>query len=314
VRILILGGDGMLGHQLLAHLAPRHDVRVTLRQPLATYASFGLFTADNAHAGVDLRTTDPLRSVLEAFRPEAVINAAGIVKQRPDAEEAIASLEINALLPHRLALLCRPIGARLVHVSTDCVFSGRKGNYAETDPPDADDLYGRTKVLGEVDAANCITLRTSFIGRELARKTSLLEWFLSQRGPIRGFRKAIFSGFTTIEMARIVELLLARFPAAGGLYHVSSEPISKFDLLGLVKQRLGLAVEIAPYDDFVCDRSLDSSRFRKEFGYRPPPWDAMVAELAGVISAPGTSGACARLTAPGRGCNMRITDAAETAA
>jgi dTDP-4-dehydrorhamnose reductase len=280
MRILILGGDGMLGHQLLAHLAPRHEVRVTLRQPLASYASFGLFRGDSAYGGIDLRTTDSLRPVLEASGPEAVINAAGIVKQRPDGEEAIANLEINALLPHRLALLCRPIGARLVHLSTDCVFSGRKGNYTEIDPPDADDLYGRTKVLAEVNAANCATCRTSFIGRELARKTSLLEWFLSQRRPIRDFRKAIFSGFTTIEMASIVEMLLTRFPGASGPYHVASEPISKFDLLGLVKQRLGLAVEIAPYDDFACDRSLDSSRFRSEFGYRPPDWPTMVDELA----------------------------------
>lgn len=284
MKILILGGDGMLGHQLLAHLAPRHDVRVTLRRPLESYASFGLFGAHNAKGGIDLHTMDALLPVLAAFRPDAVINAAGIVKQRPDAEEAISNLEINALLPHRLALLCRPIGARLVHVSTDCVFSGRKGGYTETDPPDADDLYGRTKVLGEVETTNCITLRTSFIGRELSRKTALLEWFLAQTGSIRGFRKAIFSGFTTIEMGRIIEMLLTRFPDAAGLYHASSAPISKFDLLGLVKQRLGLAVEIAPYDDFVCDRSLDSTRFRKEFGYRPPDWPAMVDELARQIT------------------------------
>jgi dTDP-4-dehydrorhamnose reductase len=285
MRILILGGDGMLGHQLLAHLAPRHEVRVTLRQPLESYASFGLFHAGNAYGGIDLRTTDPLRPVLAAFGPEAVVNAAGIMKRRPDAEEPIPNLEINALLPHRLARLCAPIGARLIHVSTDCVFSGRKGNYIETDEPDEADLHGRTKVLGEVHEPNCVTLRTSFIGRELKRKTALLEWFLAQTGSIRGFRKAVFSGFTTIEMGRIIELLLAHFPAAGGLYHVSSEPLSKFDLLGLIKKRLGLAVEILPYDELVCDRSLDSSRFRSEFGYRPPDWPAMVDELARQITA-----------------------------
>ena len=279
MRLLILGGDGMLGHQLLKHFSLRHDVRVTLRRPLEGYASSGLFRPENAYGGIELRSTDALVPVLGQFRPDAVINAAGIVKQRPDAEEAILNLEINALLPHRLALLCKPIGARLVHMSTDCVFSGRKGNYTETDPPDADDLYGRTKVLGEVHAPNCITLRTSIIGKELSRKTSLLEWFLAQTSSIRGFRKAIFSGFTTIEMARIIETLLSRFPAAAGLYHVSSESISKFDLLGLFKAKLGLAIEIAPYDDFVCDRSLDSTRFRNQFGYTPPDWPAMVEEL-----------------------------------
>jgi dTDP-4-dehydrorhamnose reductase len=280
VRILILGGDGMLGHQLLKSFAPKHDVRVTLRQPLERYASFGLFRATNAYGGIELGRADSLLPVLGRFRPEAIINAAGIVKQRPTAEEAIPNLEINALLPHRLALLCEPTGARLVHMSTDCVFSGQEGNYAETDPADADDLYGRTKYLGEVHAPNCITLRTSIIGRELARKTGLLEWFLAQTGSIRGFRKAIFSGFTTLEMARIIEMLLTRFPRATGLYHVSSEPISKFDLLGLVKKRLGLAIDVVPYDDFVCDRSLDSTKFRSEFGYKPPEWPTMVDELA----------------------------------
>lgn len=280
MKILILGGDGMLGHQLLKHFAPRHETRVTLRQPLTAYASHGLFTPGNAYGGIELGTADALAPVLTAFRPDAVINAVGIVKQRPTADEAIPSLEVNALLPHRLALACRDAGARLVHMSTDCVFSGRKGNYTESDPSDAEDLYGRTKYLGEVHAPNAITLRTSIIGRELARKTSLLEWFLAQTGTIRGFRRAIFSGFTTIEMARIIEMLLTRFPAASGVYHASSAPISKYDLLGLLKAALGLPTVIVPYDDFVCDRSLDSTRFRSEFGYRPPEWPAMVDELA----------------------------------
>jgi dTDP-4-dehydrorhamnose reductase len=279
MRVLILGGDGMLGHQLLKHFAPRHETRVTLRRALDAYAPYGLFNAQNAFAGVELGGTAGLEAVLAAFKPDAVINAAGIVKQRPTAEEAIPSIEINALLPHRVALLCGQIGARLIHMSTDCVFSGRKGNYVETDPSDAEDLYGRTKYLGEVHAPNALTLRTSIIGRELARKTGLLEWFLAQRGTVRGFRRAIFSGFTTIEMARIIEMLLTRFPGAAGLYHVAAEPISKYDLLALVKAQLGLAIDLVPYDDFVCDRSLDATRFRTEFGYRPPSWQAMVAEL-----------------------------------
>jgi dTDP-4-dehydrorhamnose reductase len=284
MRILILGGDGMLGHRLLAHFAARHETRVTLRRPLAAYAAFGRFTPDNAYGGIDLRTVEALAPVLAAFRPGAVINAVGIVKQRQAAAEIIPSLEINALLPHRLALACHDAGARLVHLSTDCVFSGRKGNYAEADPADAADLYGRTKYLGEVHAPNAITLRTSIIGPELARKAGLLEWFLAQTGTIRGFRKAIFSGFTTIEMGRIIELLLTRFPQAAGVYHVAAEPISKYDLLMLIRERLGRAVEIEPDDTFACDRSLDATRFRSEFGYRPPAWPAMVDELAREIS------------------------------
>lgn len=281
MRILILGGDGMLGHQCLKSWRGAHEVRVTLRQDLPAYEAFGLFDRGNSYAGVDVRSTDRLAEVFADFRPEAVLNAVGIVKQRGEAKAAIPSLEINALLPHRLAVLCRASGARLVHLSTDCVFSGRKGNYAQTDPADAEDLYGRSKHLGEVGDPGCLTLRTSIIGRELSRRTGLLEWFLSQRGgTAKGYRNAIFSGFTTIEMARIVERLLTCFPWASGIYQVSAAPISKFDLLRMINDALELGVTLVPDDDFRCDRSLDSTRFRREFGYTPPAWDAMVSELA----------------------------------
>lgn len=281
MKILILGGNGMLGHRLLLSLRLRHQVRVTLRQDLTAYLHQGLFTPDNAFAGVDVRSTDQLEEVFSDFRPEAVVNAVGIVKQRSDAKAAIPSLEINSLLPHRLALLCESAGARLVHLSTDCVFSGRKGAYTEADPSDAEDLYGRSKYLGEVVGPGCLTLRTSIIGRQLARKTGLLEWFLSQRGgTVPGYRNAIFSGFTTHEMARIIERLLTDSRDAQGLYHVSSAPISKHDLLHKINEALRLGITIFPEDEFYCDRSLDSSHFRREFGYIPPAWDDMVAELA----------------------------------
>lgn len=269
----------MLGHQLLKHFSTRHAVRVTLRGALAGYAHYGLFNKTNTFDGLDALAFDRIRQVVALFRPQAVINAIGVVKQRAESRDRIVSIEINALLPHRLALLCRENGARLVHLSTDCVFSGRTGNYREGDFPDADDLYGRSKLLGEAGDAPCITLRTSIIGRELSRKTGLLEWFLAQRGRIRGYRKAIFSGFTTQEMARIIEMLLTQFPQAHGLYHVSSAPISKYDLLVLIRDRLGLATEIEPDDVFECDRSLDSTRFRREFNYNPPVWEAMIREL-----------------------------------
>jgi dTDP-4-dehydrorhamnose reductase len=279
VRILILGGDGMLGHELLTQLGRRHEVRVTLRQPLNAYARFDLFTADNSYDIVDVRAFGRLIEVMASFKPEAVVNAVGIVKQRPDAKEIIPSLEINALFPHRLALLCEATGARLVHLSTDCVFSGVKGDYQEDDVSDARDIYGRTKYLGEVHASNALTLRTSIIGRELSRHTSLLDWFLSQTGVVRGFSRAIYTGFTTTEMSRIIDFLLTRFPTACGVYHVSSAPISKYELLLLVQKALGHQVEIVPDPSFVCDRSLDSSRFRAAFGYTPPAWAAMIDEL-----------------------------------
>lgn len=279
MRILILGGDGMLGHQLLTYLQPRHEIRVTLRQDLSAYANYGIFTSNNSYAGIDVRSLDRLVEVLADFQPEAVINAVGIVKQRLTAKESIPSLEINALLPHRLAMLCKGIGARLVHLSTDCVFSGKKGNYMENDPSDAEDLYGKTKFLGEAQDSHCLTLRTSIIGRELSRHTSLLEWFLAQSGTIKGFSKAIYTGFTTLEMSRIIENMLVNHPDASGVYQVSSDSINKYDLLLLFREKLGHKVEIVPDDCFCCDRSLDSSRFRKEFSYTPPTWESMIEEL-----------------------------------
>jgi dTDP-4-dehydrorhamnose reductase len=278
--MLVLGGDGMLGHQLLKQLSPRHHVVVTLRQDKSTYDGFRLFNEDNAFFGIDVRSIDRVSEVMAQFKPDAVINCIGIIKQRSSAKQSILSLEINALLPHRLAVLCRLAGARLVHMSTDCVFSGRKGNYTESDVSDAEDLYGRSKFLGEVDEEGCITLRTSIVGHELSRKRSLLEWVLAQRGVVKGFQKAIFSGFTTIEMARIIEMVLTNRTEAHGMFQVSSDPIDKYALLMLIRQYLHPTIEVVADAELEIDRSLDSTRFREHFGYRPPSWPEMIAELA----------------------------------
>ena len=288
MRILILGGDGMLGHQLFKHLSKEHEVKVTLRQDLSVYEKFNLFFPENTFDGIDVRLTDQLIEVFGEFQPQAIVNAVGIIKQRLTSRESIPSLEINSLFPHRLAILCKAIGARMIHLSTDCVFSGTKGNYREEDPSDAVDLYGKSKYLGELNEQHCITFRTSMIGRELLHKKSLLEWFLSQRGSIKGFKKAMFSGFTTQELSRVIEMILKQNPTASGIYHVSSDPISKYDLLSLINKRLQLPIKIIPDESFVCDRSLDSSRFRQEFNYNPPPWEKMVEELCEGISGTNT--------------------------
>lgn len=279
MRILILGGDGMLGHQLFKHLKSSHDVRVTLRQDLDVYKKFILFSTENTYPGIDVRSPGILSEVLADFHPEAVVNAIGIVKQLPEASESIPSIEINALFPHRLALLCKDISARMIHLSTDCVFSGKKGNYRESDTSDADDLYGRTKFLGEVIDSHGLTLRTSMIGLELSRKKNLLEWFLAQKKTVHGYKKFVFSGFTTLELSRVIENMILNYPEAHGVYHVSSEPISKFDLLSLIKEGLKLPIEIIPDESFACDRSLDSSKFRQKFNYNPPNWEEMIDEL-----------------------------------
>jgi dTDP-4-dehydrorhamnose reductase len=280
MRILILGGDGMLGHQLLKDLSPVHDVRVTLRQERSAYRDLNLFTEANSYTGVDVRVTDRVIGVIADFHPEAVINAVGVIKQRKDGLDPIPNLEINALLPHRLAAICNAIHAHLIHISTDCVFSGKTGNYTEEDTADPVDVYGHSKFLGEVVVPGCITLRTSIVGLELSRKTSLFEWFLAQTVRAQGYKNAIFSGITTIEMSRVMERLIVNFPQSAGIYHVSSYPISKFDLLDLIRSKLRLPIELVPDEKFHCNRSLDSSRFRRDFQYTPPSWNRMIEELA----------------------------------
>lgn len=281
MRILVLGGDGMLGHQLVRMLCASHMVHATLRGAPAAYDRFGLYSHQNASFGVDVTAIERLVEVVAEFQPDTIINAVGIVKQRSAANQAIASLEINALLPHRCSLLANAIGARFVHVSTDCVFEGTRGGYAETDVPDAKDLYGRSKLLGEVvDQSNTITLRTSIVGRELARQQGLLEWFLGQKGPVKGFSRAVFSGLTTKELSRVIQLVITDHRQLSGLYHVSSAPIDKESLLRLFGHALHPSCHIERDDALEIDRSLDSTAFRKATGYNPPSWPEMVEELA----------------------------------
>jgi len=280
VRILILGGDGMLGHQLRRSLGGKHDVHVTVRRPLAAYRGLDL-PAEGVIDQVDALEWHRLEQAVETTRPDAVVNCIGLIKQRPDASSPVASIRINSLLPHLLCDVCRQVGARLIHFSTDCVFSGRRGGYRETDVPDPVDLYGRTKLVGEVEQAPGLTLRMSIVGLQLAGRTSLVEWFLAQRGTIRGYRRAIYTGLTTLELARLVERVLERHRDLSGIWHVASAPISKYDLLVRLAGRLDRRdVEIVPDDDFVCDRSLRSDAFAAATGYQTPGWDEMLTELA----------------------------------
>ena len=285
MRVLIVGGDGLLGHAMLRGLQAAHEVAATLHGPREAYRRFALLQGDRVAHGVDVRDEAALRRAIAWAAPQAIINCVGLVK-RDDAGNPAAEIEINALFPHRLAEASRESGARLIQFSTDCVFSGRKGRYKEGDPPDEPGLHGRCKALGEVVVPHCLVLRSSVIGRELSCKRSLVEWYLAQRGVIRGYRRAIYSGFTTREMARIVDMLLVRQPDMHGIWHVASAPISKFDLLSGLHRRLGRSdARVEPWDEFMCDRSLDGSRFAQATGYRAPEWDRMLDELAGEIAA-----------------------------
>jgi len=278
-RVLILGGTGMLGNLLLRYLSlsPEYDVYATARSLTGLEKHFpedllGRFRSDS----VDANYFDSVIRALASVQPDIVINCIGIIKQLPGSDDPLTAITVNAQLPHRISLVSHTAGARLIHISTDCVFDGKKGMYTENDPSNACDLYGRTKFLGEVSYPHCVTLRTSIIGHELKGGYGLLEWFLAQNQKVRGFRKAIYTGFPTIELARIIRDYVLPNPDLSGMYHVSSEPISKYDLLHLVAERYGKEIEIEPYDNFVQDRSMDSTIFREKTGYRPPAWDTLV--------------------------------------
>jgi len=281
LRLLILGGSGMLGHQLWRGLHARHETWVTLRRPVADFAAHQLFDENKTIQINDITNNTTLGQALGQVKPEAVVNCVGLIKQRERAGDESLARCVNADFPHRLAKRCGELGARLIHFSTDCVFAGTKGNYTEDDPADAIDLYGQSKHQGEVADAHCVTLRTSVIGHELGTNFGLLGWFLSQRGQtVNGFTKAIYTGFTTLEMARVVERILTQHPGLSGVWHVASNPISKFDLLKHCQAKLGWDGVIEPDDTFACDRSLNAERFNAATGYEPPSWDAMINELA----------------------------------
>ena len=280
VKLLVLGATGMLGNAVLRLFAesPGFEATGTVR----TSGSRNLLPAglaDRVVVGVDVENPDALVQLLSDLRPDVVVNCIGLVKQLAAADDPLAALPVNALLPHRLARMCGLAGARLVHVSTDCVFSGSKGMYLETDVADAKDLYGKSKHLGEVDYPHAVTLRTSIIGHELAGARGLIGWFLAQEGSVRGYTHAIFSGLPTIELARVIRDHVIPRPELRGVYHVSAEPIAKYDLLRLVAEEYGKTIEITPDDRLHIDRSLDSSRFRGVTGYRPAPWRELVRRM-----------------------------------
>lgn len=277
MKVLVLGASGMLGNAMVRVLGEKEGLEVygTVRSgDIKRY--FQKRIAERLISGVEVENHDALVSVFLQVRPEVVVNCIGLVKQLADSLDPLCAIPINSLLPHRLAKLCELMGARLVHISTDCVFSGRKGNYHESDPSDAEDLYGKSKFLGEVDYPHAITLRTSIIGHELQGGRSLIGWFLSQERKCKGYTKAIYSGLPTVALAQLVRDVIIPRKDLAGLYHVAAQPISKYDLLRLVADVYGKAIEIIPDDKLVIDRSLNADRFRDATGYVAPGWPELI--------------------------------------
>lgn len=283
MKIIVLGGEGMLGHKMFQMLLQRFpNTACTIFGALDDefYKRIGLFSQGEVIEKVDAMDLLGLEAMLASRKPDFIVNCIGVIKQREEAKAAIPSITLNSLLPHRLAAAAMQWGGRVIHFSTDCVFDGRKGSYTEDDPSTAEDLYGKTKYLGEVTTENALTLRTSIIGRELNHFKSLLEWFLSQQGgTVRGFTRVMYSGVTTNYISRLVGDLIANYPGLSGLYQVASNTISKYDLLCLLRDAYKLDIEIIPDDQEVCDRSMRSDKFRAATGFVCPQWSELVAEL-----------------------------------
>jgi len=280
MKVLVLGASGLLGNAVIRELSSSMNLNVfgTIRSENAKQY-FSTKIGLNLISSFNINDSNSLIEIFNRIRPNIVVNCIGLIKQLDSSDNPLLAIPINSVLPHRLAVIASLVGARLIHISTDCVFAGRHGLYREIDIPDASDLYGRSKLLGEVDYPNAITLRTSIIGHELGSARSLISWFLSQQKSVKGYKRAIFSGLPTVEIARIIRDYVIPFPELHGLYHVSAEPINKYELLQLVAKEYEKNIDIKPDESLEIDRSLDSTRFRVATGYQPPSWAELVKEM-----------------------------------
>ena len=278
-KLLIIGASGMIGHKLFIYFSK-----------LKNFDTYGFVRNKNILSNnklldskkiieVEILKDYNLRNIINNISPNIVINCAGIVKQNPLIKNISLTIELNSLFPHNLNLICKKEGCKLIQFSTDCVFSGYKGNYIESDFADSRDIYGRTKFIGEVIDKNCLTIRTSFIGDELNNGWGLLNWFLSEKNTVKGFKNSIFSGLTTLEVCRVIEKFIIPNEELNGLYHISSKPIDKFSLLVLIREIYDKDINIEKDILIINDKSLDCQKFKNYTGYEPIEWDYAIREL-----------------------------------
>ena len=278
MRVCILGAGGMLGHMLVRVLSETHDVYGTSKQGWSETAGLARFLVKERWiGGVDAKDITTLSKCFAEHQFDAVINCIGVVKQRVDRTTDDEMIEINAQFPHKLLSICNAHGSRLIHISTDCVFSGKNGDYVETDTPDPVDIYGSSKLAGEIVDAHNLTIRTSHVGRELTNFTSLFEWLLENRGKqVVGYSNAIYSGLTTFSLSVVINSLLTVGSSIGGLVHVASNPLSKYQLITELNNRLGLGIDVKIDHSVTINRSLRPSDQLKQLAIKIPSWDQML--------------------------------------
>ena len=275
MRILILGADGMIGHKIAQSL---EDFELIL----ASRKSISLKSIGIIKGKMVLHNliTDSLDLLLDSTTPDIIINCAGITTRRGVEDNIVNTGLLNSELPHKLDSWANLNSKKLIHFSTDCVFSGNRGNYLDNDFADADDIYGKSKALGEVDSPNTLTLRCSMIGRELYNFTELFEWLLKNKNKkIEGYSNTFYSGITTVRMGIILNQILKKNLNLSGIYNISSTPISKFDLLIKLSNAFNLNVEVKQNTNNKSNKVLISEKFTEITGIYPPNWDDLISEF-----------------------------------
>lgn len=280
MKVLVIGATGMLGYSLFSNLSefPEYDVYGTVRS-LEDKERFFINHSSKIISNVDVSRQDELEAAIANVKPNIVINCIGLIKQQGISKQHVDAISINSLLPHSLAVICDRFDAKLIHFSTDCVFTGNKGDYLESDMPDAQDLYGKSKCLGEVNYGHHLTLRTSIIGHELSSNVSLIDWFLSQKDKTKGFSKAIFSGLPTCVVAKILAEKIIPNKCLTGLYQLSVDPIDKYSLLKLVASIYDKKIDIEESEELVINRSLNSEPLRKSIDLTVPTWESLITDM-----------------------------------
>ena len=272
----------MLGHMAVRVLSKEHDVIGTTRSAVMETNGLSRFLESDKWIGnIDVRKLEDLTKLVNRVKPDVILNCVGLVKQKMTSLTYIESIEINALLPHRLAQICEDSNSRLIQISTDCVFGCEPGVKSQFTEPDSKDLYGRTKLLGEVTYGSALTLRTSIVGRQLSGDESLFEWIINQRnGSVNGYQNARYTGLTTQALAEVILKIISEHHHLRGLWQVASEEISKYQLVEQLNQILDLGITLRSDTEFNCDRRLDGNPFERETGIITPSWKAMLQSFA----------------------------------
>ena len=282
MRIIILGASGLIGHKLLQKLSNDFDVYATLHRSKESYGLMPLFSGQNIIDEVDVSDFENVSAILHSVNPNVILNCIGITPRKDEINNLYKVIKINSLFPHQLANWAKVNNKRVIHFSTDCVFNGSTGNYTENSLTTAEDVYGRTKALGEINYSHTLTIRSSFIGQELFGKTELLDWFLNQEGKrINGFTNTLYSGVSTNFMTHVVKTIILNAPELSGLYQLAPDkPISKYELLCIAKRAFDVNIEIIPENEYVHTPTLNGSKLKDNIKINVPSWKEMMKDLA----------------------------------